>query len=189
MCKKQTSVSHSSTESEIISLDYNFGIGSCRATSCALGRSGRKRNSCFPGHPRPRTFTCKKTARAADEAWEQTVHHDGPSIVGPTTAAVERTDPTPQEEDGEEVTNAPARRRRLSALQLQHNCSGCQTEHIHDVSRLLHKPKEDGNKERTLCAHARLPQMALPLRRVCGATQSQSGCRLWGKFSDPQLEH
>ena len=62
-----------------------------------------------------------KADRAANGAFEQVAQeHHGPAVVGPTVADVQCADPTLQKDaDGEQITNASARRRRLNALQLK----------------------------------------------------------------------
>ena len=63
----------------------------------------------------------QKAAQAADEAWQQIAQgHDGPTIAKPTVAEVEQSDTTSQhEDDGDEITYVPARKRRLHAPHLR----------------------------------------------------------------------
>ena len=114
----------------------------------------------------------QKAAQAADEAWQQTVDgYNGPSVANPTVSELEHPCSASQDEDSDDTDFISTfRKSRLSAPQLQ-----AQLSRLLDRTRLrrledtlLSKRAWQQVTRIEDLRHACLPQVALPLRRMCG---------------------
>ena len=98
-----------------------------------------------------------------------------------------KTDPTSQDdEDGEEVTCAPAWRGRLNSPQLHAHLS-----RLSDRTRLRRLTDTEWLYHLDTCAGSVLAphDSAVNVHQRLGNRSCMGGCRLCGTFFDPQLEH